>query len=78
MFDENFLMAIATIRSICYWRISRSCSSYAILSSRRDVSKYAVNKSRKSITSLMDIRPDYANVKDGNETKSVPEDVQIG
>ena len=39
----------------------------------------AVNRSRKSITSLMDIRPDYANVKIGNETKQVsPEDVQIG
>ncbi len=39
----------------------------------------AVNRSRKSITSLMDIRPDYANVKVGNETKQVsPEDVQIG
>ena len=39
----------------------------------------AVNRSRKSITSLMDIRPDYANVKIGNETKQVsPEDVKVG
>lgn len=38
----------------------------------------AVNRSRKSITSLMDIRPDYANVKIGNETKQVsPEDVKL-
>ena len=78
VFDENFLMAIATLGAFAIQQYPSGCSN-VILSSRELFQSIAVNRSRKSITSLMDIRPDYANVKVGNETKQVsPEDVQIG
>lgn len=74
-----------TFNDSCYnwsfWnrRISRSCCSYAFYQVGELFQSYAVDKSRKSIASLMDIRPDYANIeKDGKLEKVDPDEVKIG
>ncbi|PEI95296.1 cadmium-translocating P-type ATPase [Bacillus pseudomycoides] len=79
VFDENFLMAIATLGAFAIGQYSEAVAVMLFYQVGELFQSIAVNRSRKSITSLMDIRPDYANVKVGNETKQVsPEDVQIG
>ncbi|MED1404109.1 heavy metal translocating P-type ATPase [Bacillus mycoides] len=79
VFDENFLMAIATVGAFAIQQYSEAVAVMLFYQVGELFQSIAVNRSRKSITSLMDIRPDYANVKVGNETKQVsPEDVQIG
>ena len=79
VFDENFLMAIATVGAFAIQQYSEAVAVMLFYQVGELFQSIAVNRSRKSITSLMDIRPDYANVKIGNETKQVsPEDVQIG
>lgn len=79
VFDENFLMAIATLGAFAIQQYSEAVAVMLFYQVGELFQSIAVNRSRKSITSLMDIRPDYANVKVGNETKQVsPEDVQIG
>ncbi|PGT75283.1 cadmium-translocating P-type ATPase [Bacillus cereus] len=79
VFDENFLMAIATLGAFAIQQYSEAVAVMLFYQVGELFQSIAVNRSRKSITSLMNIRPDYANVKVGNETKQVsPEDVQIG
>lgn len=79
VFDENFLMAIATLGAFAIQQYPEAVAVMLFYQVGELFQSIAVNRSRKSITSLMDIRPDYANVKVGNETKQVsPEDVQVG
>ncbi|MDC2866977.1 heavy metal translocating P-type ATPase [Bacillus sp. BP-3] len=79
VFDENFLMAIATLGAFGTQNYSEAVAVMLFYQVGELFQSIAVNRSRKSISSLMDIRPDYANLKLGNETKQVsPEDVHIG
>lgn len=79
VFDENLLMAIATLGAFAIGQYPEAVSVMLFYQVGELFQSIAVNRSRKSITSLMDIRPDYANVKVGNETKQIsPEDVKIG
>ena len=72
IFDENFLMAVATIRSIDNFRISWSCCCYVVLSN------LAVEKSKNTIKSLMNLRPDKASLLVNGEVKIVnPSEVKI-
>ncbi|MGF9964804.1 heavy metal translocating P-type ATPase [Bacillus rhizoplanae] len=79
VFDENFLMAVATLGAFGTQNYPEAVAVMLFYQVGELFQSIAVNRSRKSIGSLMDIRPDYANLKLGNETKQVsPEDVQIG
>ena len=79
VFDENFLMAVATIGAFFVGELEEAVAVMLFYQIGEVFQSYAVNKSRKSIASLMDIRPDYANLLIGNEIKKVsPEDVEIG
>lgn len=63
VFDENFLMAIATVGAFAIQQYSEAVAVMLFYQVGELFQSIAVNRSRKSITSLMDIRPDYANVK---------------
>lgn len=79
VFDENFLMAIATIGAFLIGEFPEGVSVMLFYQIGELFQKVAVNKSRKSIADLMDIRPDYANVFRDGEYKTVsPEEVIIG
>lgn len=85
VFDENFLMAIATVGAIAlaiYERSGDYNESVAVMLFYQVgelFQSYAVGKSRRSISALMDIRPDYANIeKDGKLVKVDPDEVEIG
>jgi Cd2+/Zn2+-exporting ATPase len=79
VFDENFLMTIATIGAILIGEYPEGIAVMLFYQLGELFQDYAVDKSRKSIASLMDIRPDYANVKRGNEIiKADPDEVHIG
>lgn len=79
VFDENFLMAVATIGAFFVGELGEAVAVMLFYQIGEVFQSYAVNKSRKSIASLMDIRPDYANLLIGKEIKKVsPEDVEIG
>ena len=79
VFDENFLMAIATIGAFGIGEFPEAVAVMLFYQVGELFQSYAVDKSRKSISSLMDIRPDYANVKKENEVLKVsPEEVKIG
>lgn len=79
VFDENFLMAIATIGAFAIQQYSEGVAVMLFYQVGELFQGIAVNRSRKSISTLMDIRPDYANLKIGNDTKRVtPEEVNIG
>lgn len=79
VFDENFLMAIATIGAFVIGEFPEAVAVMLFYQVGELFQSYAVDKSRKSISSLMDIRPDYANVKRENEVLKVsPEEVKIG
>ncbi len=85
VFDENFLMAVATIGAIAIALIKRSgdyTEAIAVMLFYQVgelFQSYAVGKSRKNISALMDIRPDYANVEaDGELTQVDPDEVGIG
>lgn len=79
VFDENFLMSIATIGAFFIGEYPEGVAVMLFYQVGELVQSYAVGKSRKSIASLMDIRPDYANVKKGDELVKVdPDEVQIG
>lgn len=79
VFDENFLMTIATIGALILGEHSEGVAVMLFYQIGEWFQSYAVSKSRKSITSLMDIRPDYANIeKDGKLVQVDPDDVQIG
>lgn len=75
-FDENFLMSIATIGAFCIGEYMEAAAVMLFFQLGELFQNYAVNKSRKSIAELMDIRPDYANIlKDGALVKVDPYDV---
>ena len=79
VFDENFLMTIATIGALILGEHSEGVAVMLFYQVGEWFQSYAVSKSRRSITSLMDIRPDYANIeKDGKLIQVDPEDVKIG
>ena len=79
VFDENFLMAIATIGAFAIGEFPEAVAVMLFYQVGELFQSYAVDKSRKSITNLMDIRPDYANAyRNGNLEKVNPEEVQIG
>ena len=79
IFDENFLMTVATIGAFAIKEFPEAVAVMLFYQVGELFQSYAVDKSRKSITSLMDIRPDYANLLKNNETEKVsPEAVQIG
>ena len=79
VFDENFLMTIATIGAFAIGEFPEAVAVMLFYQIGEFFQSYAVNKSRKSIASLMDIRPDFANVKRGNEVVKInPENVEIG
>lgn len=79
MFDENFLMTIATIGALILGEHSEGVAVMLFYQVGEWFQSYAVSKSRKSIASLMDIRPDYANVEqDGKLVQVDPDEVQIG
>lgn len=79
VFDENFLMSIATIGAFFIGEYPEGVAVMLFYQVGELFQSYAVGKTRKSIASLMDIRPDYANVKKGDELVKVdPDEVQIG
>ncbi len=79
VFDENFLMTIATIGAFFVGDFPEGVAVMLFYQVGELFQSYAVNKSRKSIASLMDIRPDYANVKKGDGLQKVdPDEVQVG
>lgn len=79
VFDENFLMSVATIGAFCIGEYPEAVAVMLFYQVGELFQSYAVDKSRKSIASLMDIRPDYANLKNGEElVKTDPEEVKIG
>jgi len=79
VFDENFLMSIATIGAFIIGEYPEGVGVMLFYQVGELFQSYAVNKSRKSISRLMDIRPDYANVKRGEEIVKVdPDEVGIG
>jgi len=78
VFDENFLMTVATIGAICIGNLAEAVSVMLFYQVGELFQSYAVDKSRKSISDLMDIRPDYANViRNDKHEKVNPSDVNI-
>lgn len=79
VFDENFLMAIATVGAMVLGEYKEASAVMLFYQVGELFQSYAVGKSRKNITALMDIRPDYANIeKDGKLEQVDSDDVQIG
>lgn len=79
VFDENFLMSIATIGAFAIGEFPEAVAVMLFYQVGELFQDYAVDKSRKSITSLMDIRPDYANAyRDGKLEKVDPDEIKIG
>ena len=80
IFDENFLMAVASIGAFVIGEYPEAVAVMLFYQIGELFEDYAVGKSRRSITELMQIRPDYANLKlaDGNIKKVDPNDVNIG
>ena len=79
VFDENFLMAFATIGAICINELAEAVTVMLFYQIGELFQDYAVNKSRKSIAELMDIRPDYANViREDKHIKINPTLVKVG
>lgn len=79
VFDENFLMGIASLGAFCIRQYSEGVAVMLFYQVGELFQSYAVNKSRKSIADLMDIRPDYANVRRGAELiRMDPDEVKIG
>ena len=79
IFDENFLMSIATIGAFAIGEFPEAVAVMLFYQIGELFQSYAVDKSRKSISGLMDLRPDYANVlRNGNMEKVEPDEVKIG
>ena len=79
VFDENFLMSVATIGAFSIGEFPEAVAVMLFYQVGELFQSYAVDKSRKSISSLMDIRPDYANLlKDEKEEKVDPDEIKIG
>ena len=78
VFDENFLMSVATIGAFAIQEFPEAVAVMLFYQIGELFQDYAVDKSRKSISDLMDLRPDYANVlRNGKEEKIDPDDVKI-
>ncbi|WP_408626299.1 heavy metal translocating P-type ATPase [Diplocloster modestus] len=79
VFDENFLMSIATVGAMVIGEYSEGVAVMLFYQVGELFQSYAVNRSRQSITQLMDIRPDYANIEEDGGLRQVdPEEVRIG
>ena len=80
VFDENFLMAVATVGAILLGDYSEGVAVMLFYQIGELFQSYAVGKSRRNISELMDIRPDYANIEvDGNVLEKIdPDEVEIG
>lgn len=79
VFDENFLMSVATIGAFGIGELEEAVAVMLFYQVGEFFQSYAVDKSRKSVAALMDIRPDYANVyRNGEIVKVNPDDVNIG
>lgn len=79
VFDENFLMAVATVGAICLGDFKEGTAVMLFYQIGELFQSYAVGKSRRNISELMDIRPDYANVeRNGSLEKVDPDEVEIG
>ena len=79
VFDENFLMAVATVGAMALGDWREGCAVMVFYQIGERFQSVAVGKSRQSISSLMDIRPDYANIESGGALEKVdPEDVAVG
>lgn len=78
VFDENFLMSVATIGALCIGNVPEAVSVMLFYQVGELFQSYAVDKSRKSVADLMDIRPDYANViRNDKNIKVDPNEVNI-
>lgn len=79
VFDENFLMTIATIGAIVLGEYGEGVAVMLLYQVGELFQSYAIGRSRKNISELMDIRPDYANIEvDGELTQVDPDDVEVG
>ena len=79
VFDENFLMAVATVGALCLQEFKEGVAVMLFYQSGELFQSVAVGKSRKNIAALMDIRPDYANLMvDGKLEQVDPDDVEVG
>lgn len=79
VFDENFLMAVATVGAMLLGEFQEGVAVMLFYQIGELFQSYAVGKSRKNIAELMDIRPDYANIMiDGKIEKVDPDDVEVG
>ena len=79
VFDENFLMAVATVGAMALGDWREGCAVMVFYQIGELFQSYAVGKSRRSISDLLDIRPDYANIESGGALEKVdPEDVAVG
>ena len=79
VFDENFLMAVATVGAMALGDWREGCAVMVFYQVGELFQSYAVGKSRRSISDLMDIRPDYANIESGGTLEKVdPDDVAVG
>lgn len=79
VFDENFLMTVATIGAFAIKEFPEGVAVMLFYQVGEFFQNMAVNRSRKSISALMDIRPDYANLKVGEDIKKVsPEEISVG
>lgn len=79
VFDENFLMAVATVGAFILGEYAEGAAVMLFYQIGEWFQSYAVGKSRKNISELMDIRPDYANILvDGNLERAEPDEVEIG
>ena len=79
VFDENFLMAVATVGAILLGDYSEGVAVMLFYQIGELFQSYAVGKSRRNISELMDIRPDYANIEvDGKLEQIDPDEVEIG
>ena len=79
VFDENFLMTVATLGAIAIHEIPEAVGVMLFYKVGEFFQELSVSRSRRSVRALMDIRPDYANLKKGGELKKVaPEEVSVG
>ena len=79
MLDEHFLMMVATVGALCVGELEEAVAVMLFYQVGEVFQSYAVGKSRKSISALMDIRPDYANIeRDGKLEQVDPEEIQVG
>ena len=79
VFDENFLMAVATVGAICLGDFKEGTAVMLFYQIGELFQSYAVGKSRRNISELMDIRPDYANIeKEGALEQVDPDEVEVG